>query len=322
MAFRKRNFNNQKAAENTGFGSNAANYGGRLLNKDGRPNIRKIGLGPLERFSWFHSMLAISRTRFFLIVLVFYVAVNILFTLIYYAIGVQHLIGLDVHTEGAKFMEAFFFSAQTFTTVGYGRISPDGFLTNAVAAFQALIGLLSFAVATGLMYGRFSRPKAYLKFADNALIAPFKEAAGLMVRLTPFKNTMLTQAEASITLFITENENEKAVNKFFPLELQLPAINTLTLSWTLVHPITEESPLYGFTEEDFKSTRGELIVFIKAFDDMFSNTVISRTSYTLEEVVYGAKFIPMYYRDNDTTILDLEKLSSFEKADLPELSKV
>lgn len=320
MAFKKKNLNNEKAAANTGFGTNAANYGGRLLNKDGTPNIRKVGLGLLERYSWFHSMLSISRTRFFLIVLGFYVAVNILFTLIYYAIGVQHLIGLDVHTEGAKFMEAFFFSAQTFTTVGYGRISPDGFLTNAVAAFQALIGLLSFAVATGLMYGRFSRPKAYLKFAHNALIAPFKEETALMVRLAPFKNTTLTEAEARITLFITETENDKPVNKFFTLDLELPAINALTLSWTLVHPITEDSPLYGFTEEDFKNTRGEILVFIKAFDDKFSNTVISRTSYTLQEFVYGAKFIPMYYRDNDTTILDLEKLSSFEKAELPALT--
>jgi inward rectifier potassium channel len=317
MAFRKTHLNTKKTTANTGFGTNAANYGGRLLNKDGTPNIRKAGLGILERYSWFHSMLAISRTKFFLIVLGFYVAVNILFTLIYYAIGVQHLIGLDVHTETAKFMEAFFFSAQTFTTVGYGRISPDGFLTNAVAAFQALIGLLSFAVATGLMYGRFSRPKAYLRFAHNALIAPFKEGTGLMIRLAPFKNTTLTDAEARVTLLITETDNEKPVNKFFSLDLELPTVNALTLSWTLVHPITEESPLYGFTEEEFKNTRGEVIVFIKAFDDMFSNTVISRTSYTLQEFIYGAKFIPMFYREDDTTILDLAKLSSFEKADLP-----
>jgi inward rectifier potassium channel len=180
-----------------------------------------------------------------------------------------------------------------------------------------LIGLLSFAVATGLMYGRFSRPKAYLRFADNALIAPFKEGVGLMIRLAPFKNTTLTDAEARVTLLITETDNEKPVNRFFSLDLELPTVSALTLSWTLVHPVTEESPLYGFTEEDFKNTRGEIIVFIKAFDDMFSNTVITRTSYTLQEFIYGAKFIPMFYREDDTTILDLAKLSSFEKADLP-----
>lgn len=317
MAFKKKQFNTEKITANTGFGTNAANYGGRLLNKDGTPNIRKTGLGLLERYSWFHSMLAISGSRFFLIILVFYVVVNLLFTLLYYALGVEHLSGLDVHSELGKFVEAFFFSAQTFTTVGYGRISPVGFLTNAVAAFQALIGLLSFAVATGLMYGRFSRPTAYVRFADNALIAPYKEGTALMIRLSPFKNTTLTETQATLTLLITETEGEKPVNNFFILDLELSAVNALTLSWTLVHPIKEESPLYGFTDEDFKNTRGEIIVFIKAFDDMFSNTVVTRTSYTLQEFVYGAKFIPMFYRDNDTTILDLAKLSSYEKIDLP-----
>ncbi|MCY7290646.1 MAG: transporter, partial [Ferruginibacter sp.] len=95
------------------------------------------------------------------------------------------------------------------------------------------------------------------------------------------------------------------------------------LSWTIVHPITEESPLFNFTEEDFKNTKGELIVFIKAFDDMFSNTVIARTSYTFDELRYGVKFIPMFHRDNEknTTILDLDKLNLYETVKMPESFK-
>lgn len=308
---------------NTGFGTNAANYGGRLLNKDGTPNIEKRGIGIFNRFSWFHSMLSISSWRFFIIVLFFYILVNLFFTLIYYLIGVQNLAGLDMRSEGQKFMEAFFFSTQTYTTVGYGRISPTGFAMNAVSSFHALIGLLSFAVATGLMYGRFSRPRAFIKFANNAIIAPFKDGTALMVRLSPFKNTTLSDAEVKVTLVLITEENGKEVNRFFNLDLELKNVNALTLSWTVVHPITEDSPLFNFTQDDYDNSKGEIIVFLKAFDDMFSNTVIARSSYTMQEFVYGAKFIPMFHRDHDrdTTILDLDKLSLLEKVNLPDNTK-
>ncbi|MFN0081057.1 MAG: ion channel [Ferruginibacter sp.] len=319
MALNRKIKDETAATINTGFGTNASNYGGRLVNKDGTPNIEKRGLGFLDRFSWFHSMLSIPSWRFFMIILFFYISVNLFFTLIYYSIGVEHLSGLGLHTEGEKFMEAFFFSTQTYTTVGYGRISPTGFAMNAVSSFHALIGLLSFAVATGLMYGRFSRPRAFIKFAKNTLISPYKDMTALMIRLAPFKNATLTDAEVKITLVLITEEEGKPVNRFFNLDLELKTVNALTLSWTIVHPITEESPLYNFTESDFANSKGEVIVFLKAFDDMFSNTVIARSSYTMQEFVYGAKFIPMFHRDHDraTTILDLDKLSLLEKVELP-----
>ena len=320
MPFSKNIETEQAKTANTGFGTNAANYGGRLLNKNGTPNIEKKGIGFFARVSWFHSMLSISGWRFFLIILFFYIFVNLLFTLVYYFIGVEHLVGLKTTSESEKLMEAFFFSTQTYTTVGYGRISPTGFLMNAVSSFHALIGLLSFAVATGLMYGRFSRPKAFIKFAENAVIAPYKEISALMIRLAPFKNTTLTDAQAKMTLVImTDEEDGKTSNQFFNLDLELSSINALTLSWTVVHPITEDSPLHDFTKEDFSNTKGEIIVFVKAFDDMFSNTVIARTSFTFQEILYGHKFLPMFHRDNekDTTVLDLDKLNAMEAASLP-----
>lgn len=200
MAFLKKINSKAKTSSNTGFGDNASNYGGRFLNKSGQANIRKTGIGYFEQYSWFHSMLALSWFKFFLVVLLFYILVNLVFAFIYYFLGVEHLAGMLTNTELEKFGEAFFFSAQTFTTVGYGRISPTGFATSAIAAFQALIGLLSFAVATGLMYGRFSKPTAYLKFSKNAIVAPYKGITALMVRVAPFKNTTLTDAEARLTL--------------------------------------------------------------------------------------------------------------------------
>ena len=320
MAFNKKDKLNSLSDKNTGFGTNASSYGGRLLNKDGTPNIKKSGVGIFERFSWFHSMLTMRGSKFFLIILFFYILVNLFFTLLYLFIGVEHLSGIQANSFLEKLQEAFFFSTQTFTTVGYGRVSPMGFAINVVSSFQALVGLLSFAVATGLMYGRFSLPKAYIKFSRKALISPYEEKTALMIRLAPFKNTAaLTDAEAKITIAIMQEENGKITNEFFNLKLETNKINALALSWTLVHPIDEDSPFYNFKAIDFKDTKGEILVYIKAFDDTFSTTVVARTSFTFDEVCYGYKFVPMYNRSETgtTTVLHLEKLDDKNPASLP-----
>jgi len=307
-----------KSEINTGFGVNSSDYGGRFLNKNGNPNIEKKGIGYFEKISWYHFFLEMPRWKFLLVILLFYFTVNLLFGLIYFLIGIEKLGGIITKSPLQEFGEAFFFSCQTFTTVGYGRISPIGFLASSLSALEALIGLLSLAVVTGLLYGRFSRPKAFIRFSENALLAPFHEGSAIMLRLAPFKNTTLTEAEAKVTLGIVIEENGRMVNKFYQLPLEYNTVNSLTLSWTVVHPITETSPFYHFTEHDFKNTKGEILVFIKAFDDMFSNTVVSRTSYTLNEIVIGAKFNPMYQRSDSQskTLLHMDKLNSYKLVDI------
>src|SRR5690606_24948738 len=149
-------------------------------------------------------------------------------------------------------------------------------------------------------------------------IAPYKNVNALMVRLAPFKNTNLIDAEARMTMGMSVNENGIMVTKFYTLNLELQKINSLTLSWTLVHPIDENSPFYGFTEDDFAAAEGEIIVYIKAFDDLFSATVATTTSFLFDEIVYGAKFEIMYNEndDNTTTVLHLDKINKFNKIEL------
>ncbi|MEO8763152.1 MAG: ion channel [Ginsengibacter sp.] len=313
MAILRKISSKAKPEINTGFGNNPSSYGGRFVNKNGRPNIEKSGIGFLEKISWYHTMLLLPRWKFFLIIVLFYVISNLLFATVYFIIGVDTLGEIPSPSTMTNFGEAFFFSTQTFTTVGYGRISPIGFISSSIAAFEALIGLLSFALVTGLLYGRFAKPVAYLRFSHNALIAPYKDINALMMRVAPYKNTNLVDASANMTLGMTVEENGVNVNKFYQLDLEFSTVNALSLSWTLVHPITEKSPLFNFTKGDFENVKGEILIFIKAFDDLFSNVVVARTSYLFSEIQHGAKFIPMYERalTGDKTIIYLDKLNSY-----------
>jgi inward rectifier potassium channel len=319
MAILKR-LRNLKSEINTGFGTNSSSTGGRFINKDGRPNVIKKGVGLLDRYSWYHSMLGMKAGKFLLLIFVIYISINLVFACIYYMIGIHHLAGVNSGSPLKNFTEVFFFSAQTFTTVGYGRISPVGFAASTVSTFEAFLGLLSFAIATGLFYGRFSRPQAFLRFSNNALIAPYRDGTAFMFRLAPYKNNNLSEVEVKVTLAITNEENGKLTDKFFDLELEFSKINGLTLSWTIVHPIDDKSPFYGLSKEDIANTDMEIIVFVKAFDQVFSNNVITRTSYVSAEIVWGAKFKMMYHpsEDKNKTILDVSKLNEYEKMPLPE----
>ena len=314
---------NLKPEINTGFGSNTNSTGGRFINKDGNPNVIKKGVGILYRYSWYHTMLGMKRGNFLLLIFACYIFINIIFAGIYYIIGIRHLSGIIEGSPLKNFSEVFFFSTQTFTTVGYGRISPVGFAASVVTTFEAFLGLLSFAIATGLFYGRFSRAQAFIRFSKNALIAPYKDGKAFMFRLAPFKNNKLSDVEVKLTLAITSEENGKLSDKFYDLPLELSRINGLALSWTIVHPIDDKSPFYGLGKENISNTDMEIMVFVKAFDSVFSNNVVTRTSYVSSEIIWGAKFKMMYYpsEDRNKTILDINKLNEYENVFLPQPSQ-
>ncbi|HEY5408782.1 MAG TPA: transporter, partial [Ginsengibacter sp.] len=180
------------------------------------------------------------------------------------------------------------------------------------AAAEALTGFLSLAIATGLIYGRFSKPKSYLIFSDHALISPFKEGTGLMFRFAAFKDKhALTDVEIKVNTGLLLLENDKPVYKYFSLTLERTRVESMPLSWTVVHPIDGDSPFHGLAEEDMKTADVELYVMLRGFDDVFSSFVQQRTSYTFNEIIFNRKFIPMYRESDDgkRTILELHKLN-------------
>lgn len=318
MALRKKNLNTELT---TGFGEKSTQGTGRYYRKDGKPNIIRKGIKFFDQLSWYHTMLALPRWKFWVWLLIPYIIVNAIFALIYYSIGIEHLNGIEKGTAWENYIEAFFFSFQTFTTVGYGHVSPSGMLTSSVAAFESFLGVLTLALAAGLFYGRFSRPKSFLRFSTIALMAPYKDGTALMLRTAPYKNNHLMDAEVKLTMGMRVKKNGEEKNEFYPLKVEISKINALILNWTIVHPINEESPIYGMSLNELKYAKAEVLVYLKAYDEGFSNIVVARTSYTADEIIEGAKFKPMYEPSStgETTLLHIDKLNDFENVKLPEL---
>lgn len=308
----------KKPIENTGLGTAVSEKYARFINKDGSHNVTTRGRNFFEKFSFYNYLINLPGWKFILFILAFYTAINFIFALFYYLFCVPHLQGLITGTPLETFEETYFFSSQTLTTVGYGRISPTGFITNTIASFEALVGILTLAIITGLLYGRFVKPKAYIRFSENALVAPFREGKAVMFRMVPIKGATLSDVSIEVALSMMIDEGGKKINKFYALPLQISKINTLVLTWTVVHPIGEDSPLFGYTATDMAQRDVEVLVYIRAFDEDFANTVIARTSYTYEEIIHGARFKPAFIDspEGKGTIVDHKKLNHFDRLHL------
>lgn len=311
--FQKRfNFDNY-----TGFGNSANNQGDRLLGKDGIFNVKRTGQSFVERISPYHQLITMSWGNFILLIIVFYIVVNMLFSMSYYLIGLNQLTGIIADNTLSEFIEVSAFSAQTLTTVGYGRINPIGLGSDILTSFESLFGLLSFAFITGLLYGRFSKPFARLLYSENAIIAPFQNKTALMIRVANGRKNQLIECESILLLNYLDKENN--MRRFINLTLEYNKVNALSLSWTIVHPINEESPLYGLSKAELIDMKAEIIVMFKAYDDTYSQVVHTRTSYIANEIVWGVKFNPMFTRSDNgnTTVLNLKKIGEYSKAELP-----
>ena len=176
-----------KLNDDTGFGTTGNVNGGRFINRDGTYNLRKQGWPFWERFSLYYTLIAMPIWQFVLVLVGFFIVVNLIYTSVYWLIGVDQFTGMLSTSKNSNFTELYFFSTETFTTVGYGRVNPVGFGVNLVASFEAMSGFLSFAIATGLIYGRFARPRAHLAFSDHAIIAPYRDTRALMFRFACYK---------------------------------------------------------------------------------------------------------------------------------------
>lgn len=264
---------------------------GRSVNKDGTFNVHRKGLPAFRSYELYHHLITMGGFRFLGLLFLGFLITNALFAAIYQGIGMDHFVRPGGEGRLDRMLDAFFFSAQTLTTVGYGHISPKSHLVSAVAALESLLGLLSFALATGLLYGRFSRPHAQIRFSLRGVVAPYRDITGFMFRFVNRRSNQLIEVEATVSLSFLEGDS--GTRRFVNLPLERSKINLFPTNWTVVHPIDEGSPLLGMQDTDLLRAQAEFIVLIKAFDDTFAQTIYQRTSYTADEVLWGHRFRPM-----------------------------
>jgi inward rectifier potassium channel len=264
----------------------------RVINPDGSFNVIRRGTNWRDVNPYLH-LVSISWTQFFGWVLLGYVLVNSLFAAVYFLLGPGALTrGLD--HAGGRFLQCFFFSSQTLTTVGFGAIAPATPAANIVAAFEALAGLLGFAVATGLLFGRVSRPSARIGFSKKALISPYQDGTSFQFRMVNRRANTLIEPAATL-MFMTVDRTDGASRRDFTLlKLERPSIMLFPLTWTIVHPIDADSPLFGKTAADLEAVQAEFMVLVKAWDETFGQTVHQRFSYRYGEIVWGGRFTPAF----------------------------
>ena len=264
----------------------------RLLNRDGSFNVVRAGLGLLETVAPYHLMLTISWTGFLVLVALLYLALNLFFAALFVACGPDALAGPGAHMLGGRFSQAFFFSIQTFATIGYGQIGPNGFTANAIVTVEALVGLMYQALATGLLFARFARPTASILFSRHAVIAPYAGIPSLQFRIANRRRrSEIIQLEAQVlfTAFETDNRGNR-VRRYRVLPLERNKVAFFPLSWTIVHPVDDASPLAGKSREDMEREEAEILVLLTGVDETFEQTVHARTSYRADEIVWNARF--------------------------------
>ena len=298
------------AANSDDLGLGTRDGPSRGVNKDGSFNLRRTGIPWFRPYELYHQLITMSAPRFTLMLLAGNIVANLVFAGIYLAVGMEHFDRTGGPALLERFLDAFFFSTQTLTTVGNGHIHPVSPLASAVAALESLLGLMGFALACGLLYGRFSRPHARIKFSARAVVAPYRDMTAFMFRIVNERSNQLIEVEAHVTLSLRHPET--GIHLFSTLPLERTRINLFPSNWTIVHPIGPDSPLAGMSAEDLREADAEFIVLIKAFDDTFAQNVYARSSYKSEEVAWGMRFAPMVTpRDEsgmatvDLTLLDV-----------------
>ena len=297
----------EDASKDLGFGSEVARGSHkRLLNRDGSFNVIRFGLRPFASLSIYHWSLSASWPRFLGMLAVAYLGINTLFAFGYILCGVNALRGEAVGSSSEVFMRAFFFSVQTFATIGYGHVIAFGIAANVLVTLEAFLNIVGVALSTGVVFARFSRPTAKIIYSRHAVVAPYKGISALEFRIANARTSQIIELEAKVILSRIEASGEGLVRKFRDLDLERTRVTFFPLSWTLVHPIDERSPLMGMQYEDLLESNTEVLILLTGTDETSSQTVHSRSSYKAEEIVWNAAFAPIFKRSREDGILGMD----------------
>lgn len=293
--------------EDLGFGAVVSSASRRrLLNPDGTFNVRRVGLPWAEAVSLYHSALTLTWPQFLGWVVLFFMGINLVFGALFFLCGDSALVGSGAVSMGGDFARAFFFSVETFATIGYGNISPAGLFPHLLMTAEALVGVLAQALITGLFFARFARPTAAITFSRRAVIAPFKGGNALMIRMANRRKNELIELKASLSFSYLDGTGDQALRRYRPLILDRSQVTFFPLAWTIVHPITPASPLWGLDAAALVAKDAEILLLLSGIDDTFAATVHARTSYKPDQLDWGTRFTNIFNPPNAAGVMSLD----------------
>lgn len=300
-----------------GFGVVVSTASGRrLLNPDGSFNVRRDGLAWSEVVSLYHAALVATWPVFLGWVLMVYVGINVAFAAAYVFGGPGAIVGAAPGAIDGLVARAFFFSIETFATIGYGNLAPRGLLSHWLMTVESFVSILAQALITGLVFARFARPTAAVTFSRRAVVAPFQGGRALMVRMANRRKNELIELTATLSYSYVETVGDDSVRRYRPLPLDRSKVTFFPLAWTIVHPITPQSPLWGLSPEQLEARNAEFLLLLSGIDDTFAATVHARTSYKATEVVWDHKFTNIFSPPGDDGVLsmDISRLDEVQEA--------
>jgi len=267
----------------------------RILDRDGRINIVRTGAATSFTGDLYHFLLTSSWTRLLALFSSSYLAANAVFAVLY-------VLGGD-SIEGARpgsFADAFFFSVQTMATIGYGQLVPHTLWAQALVTIESFVGLMGLALATGMIFAKFSRPTARVLFSRHAVVTKRDGVPCLMFRMANQRGNQIVEARIHVVLARNETTLEgESLRRLYDLEMMRAQNALFALSWTAIHLLTTESPLHRATPESLAAEEAEIIISLTGLDETFSQTVFARHSYVAEEIVWGGRFVDILSRTPD-----------------------
>ncbi|MGK7886001.1 MAG: ion channel [Crocosphaera sp.] len=255
-----------------------------------------------KNYDLYHWLLALRWRYFLILISLFYFGINSLFALAYMTTGD----GI-ANAEQGSFKDAFFFSIQTLSTVGYGSMYPQTLYAQILVTIEIWLGLLLLTILTGLMFARFSRPTAKVIFSNVAVICPYNGIPTLMIRTANRRDNRILEAQIRLCFILNEvSEEGYKLRRFYDLELLRSQTPVFDLSWLVMHPIDHNSPLYGETLESLAEKDGEIGVMLTGLDETFSQTIHARHVYSLVNILPNRRFVDIFARNTQgQTYVDL-----------------
>jgi inward rectifier potassium channel len=266
--------------------------------------LPRIGLKTSWWHDLYHEMNTISWGRFLAIAVAIYLGANVLFACLYLlqpgAIG---------QAKPGDFGDAFFFSVQTMATIGYGKLTPDTVYANLLVTVQTVLAMLLLALTTGMMFARFSRPTARVLFSNRAIVGRYNGAPVLSFRMANERKNQILQAEVSLSVLRTEKLLEGGtMRRFYEMKLLRSRTPIFALTFQVIHPIDEDSPLFGMTAEDLAAEEAEFVVLVTGIDATVAQTIHARTSYSHEDLLWDHRFADIFgYTEAGQAALDMRR---------------